>query len=662
MFIHTALARVPLIFDSLVTLLMLIVGAGLGCRLLQWLRLNITDALERGLFAATVGIGLLSFLPFTLFALGIGHPPAIVIGLLALAIVLLPDERRVVQGAVQEFRSSWRAWRQEGPKATWALALLAAPLLLLTFLMALCPPTDPDGLHYHLTAPLRYLAAGHFYYLTSFLHTNWPLGVEMLFGIGLAFNLHYAAGLVQFSLGLLLMVGVYALGRRLASPLVGWLAAALIFVFIRSEMSWAYIDVGLSLYTLMAAYAFYLGWQRLRENRRDRTGRIPTTPADRTVRAWWTLSAVLAGLTAGAKLSGLLVMVLLAVMVFAALFGADQEATAGERFRSALGPTVGYVGVGLLVVLPWYVRCWAMTGDPLYPYLAAHLGGRDWDPAYQKRLNEYWQMFNTFRSHNPSPQMVMRLRAIACLFFAALGFGLCLWRGSRPVRPLIAFVCALGFFMVLSIGINVRYFLPLYPFFSVLLFWALRRPLERSTPTQWAAVGAVALWLWGLHHLPSEARLRLHNGRAALPVALGLVSRDAFYTQRLPIYPTLQWSNDNLPSNAAIALGVLDAYASLTQHASLTTNLWTQNSLRFDDYAQTLSDFQRLHVTHLVLHDDHPLTPQEWAGMDKEARVRATVEHPKLVRLSQEYGTPVYRSNGYTLYALSLPTRLSSAR
>src|SRR5205814_849574 len=101
----------------------------------------------------------------------------------------------------------------------------------------LCPPTDPDGLAYHLTAPIHYLSSGGFHYMPTFLHVHWPLGIEMLFGIGLAFDVHYPASMVQFGLGLLLVFGTFLLGKRIASPSVGWLAAAVMFHLARDEMA-----------------------------------------------------------------------------------------------------------------------------------------------------------------------------------------------------------------------------------------------------------------------------------------------------------------------------------------------------------------------------------------------------------------------------------------
>lgn len=654
MFVHSALARVPLVFDTLVTLLLFIVGAALGRRLLRGLRVEIDEALERGFFAAALGMGALTYLPFALFALGIGYPPVVVGAALLLAVALLPEEARIVRGAWRGLTTSVREWRQRGPAWTWVLGIALAPLLLVTFLQALCPPTDPDGLSYHLTAPLRYLNAGRFFYMPTFLHVHWPLSIEMLFGLGLAFNAHYAASMVQFGLGLLLLLGTYALGRRIASPAVGWLAAALLFAFLRGQMTMAYIDLGLALLTLASVFAFFRGWQGLQtaSPAREAWGVAAPEPDADAWRRWWRLSAILAGLTATTKLPGILTVGVLAAFVFLTLWGVGATQAAGQgRLRFALQPAVGYLAVGLLVVAPWFLRCWALTHDPFFPYFWLVFGARDWDAAAHQRLNEYFQMFNTLRTWNPTPERVVRARAIACLGLAVIGAALGFWRATRPVRPLLAFLFTTAFLQVATSGIYIRYFLPLFAFAILMLLWALRQPLARSAGVAWAIALLIALRLWG-PNVPRIVRGTLADGREGLRVALGSVSRDA-YLERLPIYPTLRWANANLPPDATLILGVWDPYAALVERSTLTTNVWVQNALRFDSLPHLLDDVRRLHATHLLLHYDPP--PPPGAFVNKEDSLRKQTEMALLETLARQYGTPLYSQNGYTLYALRLP-------
>ena len=213
MLTNTLLARCSLLCDAPLTLLLFCMSAALGRKLLRRFALPGTDALERGVFAAALGVGVLSYLPFALFSVGLGKPLFVAATVLIAAALLLPDMLSMVRAAASQCAAGLRNLRNPPmhPVALVCLALL--PLLLVTFLQACCPPTDADGLYYHLTAPKYALMAGRFQYLPTILQVQWPLGIEMLFGVGMAFNAHYAAGLVQFGLGLLVLLVAYALGK-----------------------------------------------------------------------------------------------------------------------------------------------------------------------------------------------------------------------------------------------------------------------------------------------------------------------------------------------------------------------------------------------------------------------------------------------------------------
>jgi hypothetical protein len=674
MLTDSPLARIPLIFDLGVTLLLFALSAGAGFRLLRWLRISVPDALERGLFAITLGLGALSYVPFALFAVGLGRPPVLAITTLLLFVVSLPDTWRVLRAALRTIRLS----ANEAPYWAGLLFLALLPLLALTLLGALCPPGDPDGLHYHLTAPLRYLAEGRFVYMPTFLHVHWPIGVEMLFGIGMSFQKYYAACMVQYGMGILLLFATYALGKRIAGPIVGWLAACLLFPFIRGEMNWAYNDLGLTLYTLMAVYAFYLGWLEIRVPENEGKGKrekgkedesptpntqhpIPEYPNTRTPEypntefptpAFWRLAAICAGLAATAKLPGLLTIGLIAGMAFVTLWRREETGEAKERFRAALSPALILGGIGFLVVAPWLIRCWVLTGAPVYPYFGGLFGARDWSPEWGQRVATYFQVSNTFRGHRLTPTQVFQVRAGVCLLLAVFGAALCAWRGTRAVRPLVALLFLLLFVQVATSGIYYRFLVPMVPLTLVLALWTVRTPLAKSEVLRWIAAVLVSLVMWGFHRLPKYIDEELALLEKTLPVVLGSTSRDEYLTKYILFYPTIRWCNANLPPDSVVVLGVQDAHAALFNCRTLATNFILQGAIRFDTYEHLIADLKRLGATHLIVQEG----PQLYFGEpDTEALTRDHEEFPKLQRVCAEYGKSLVSEQGYTLYALNLP-------
>jgi hypothetical protein len=80
---------------------------------------------------------------------------------------------------------------------------------------------------YHLQAPRIFLEQGRLSLLPDIWQANGPMAVEMLFAIGLAFGRDAFAQLIHVSCAVLLVTGVFILGRRYLGKMGGWVAAAL---------------------------------------------------------------------------------------------------------------------------------------------------------------------------------------------------------------------------------------------------------------------------------------------------------------------------------------------------------------------------------------------------------------------------------------------------
>src|SRR5438309_3813401 len=112
----------PVILGSLLLIGLAFISTALGRRLLLWGRVQIVDPLERGLFACGLGVGALQAIPFALFSLGTGHPPAMRIAILVLAVLLAPDALAVVVDCIRSSQTIGRA----GPKGRYLLPVVLA--------------------------------------------------------------------------------------------------------------------------------------------------------------------------------------------------------------------------------------------------------------------------------------------------------------------------------------------------------------------------------------------------------------------------------------------------------------------------------------------------------------------------------------------------------
>ncbi|MCW3053354.1 MAG: hypothetical protein JWN14_2524 [Chthonomonadales bacterium] len=266
-------------------------------------------------------------------------------------------------------------------------------------------------------------------------------------------------------------------------------------------------------------------------------------------------------------------------------------------------------------------------------------------------MNEYVQYLVPVPSLHLSPPSMRKLRLIVLCILAISGLCASFWRGTRDIRPLVVFLFAALFCQVGSVGIYQRYLIPFLPIAMLLLVWVFRGMLARSDAWRWVGAVLVVLALWA----PPKRQLSktIAGIRTALPVACGVVTRDAYLTQALPVYPVMQWSNENLPPDAVVVIGLAnDAYASLLHRKALVTGVWLQGALRFDDWETLLADLHRHGATHLMVRDEKPSSLAEIAAMGREDQVRATLERPKVERLRALYGVPIYRHDDYTIYAL----------
>lgn len=603
----------PLLLGTLLFFGLLLLSAALGRRLLRALRLPITAPAERGVLAAGLGLGALQALPFALFALGIGKPVVFRLAVVSLALVLLPDLRAV-------FRCAWRHRPIFRALRGWEGGILVILIALLSaiYLHALCPVTDDDGLSYHLTAAVRFLREGRFHYLPTLTYTNWPLGVEMWFALLLGLHPEAPVGLAQFACGLLTLAAVYLLGSRIGGRFVGTAAAALMTLYrvYWHQMAQAHVDLGMTLFATLAVFALLRAGEG-----REEGGK------------WVRLAGLFAGLAATTKLSGLWVPVALTLV----LWQPPLSRAEGGRRESALACLL----VALVVVAPWFVRTWAVTGNPFYPLFYPLLGGHEWTAEGWPRIQHYFFLLNMFPGLPPTRSALLAAR----LSLIALALLICtaVYLGTR--RSVLAIPARFAAFFTLCVwgasGYNLRFLLAAYP--SVMLSLASRlRGKERIAAPFACALAALMAW-----HIVGRANPGL---AAAARFALGTLSREEYLSVHLEDYEVVEYANRHLPADARLLIGTWKEQTALYRASALRANYWLQDSIHYDTPERLEADLKRLGVTHLVL---KPMEP-EWCPRSEVCRGRERNETRALSDLARRRGVQLFAANGVSLYRLDL--------
>ncbi len=468
-------------------------------------QLAFAGRLERGTVSVTLGLALAAHLLLLLGFVGLLRP---------LPVLLL---------AVGIHAAGFRVWRElwtdlrgiSAPRWLWPVLLLGlAPLVLL----ALYPPTAFDATMYHLPFARAFAESGGVPYLADRRFPVFPQANEILFAAVMLFGRDVAAQGVQLLATLLTAILLVAWGRKVfpSCEPAGWLAAA---VFLGNPIvihlaGTAYVEPGLTLFAAASLYAL----DRWRET---------------VERGWLALSALFGATAADVKYLGLYFLGIAALTVL----------VAGGRSRSAparLRDGILFAAVALVFLLPWYLRIYLHTGNPIFPYLPGVFGGGDlWqlpgheiEDALPQRLIRWlrlpWDLVFQRDLYNRQPPFSpVYLAAIPVLIFGAL---------RRPRARWLLGISSVYALIFTWLPADSRYLLPVLPLMSLAVAgsvgMAARRSLARPAVAWLCFACLLPGWLYALYRVERQ-------GKPPMTPA----AREAYLARCLPAYSALAWLN-----------------------------------------------------------------------------------------------------------------------
>ncbi len=228
---------------------------------------------------------------------------------------------------------------------------------LVAWLWATIPPTFFDELVYHLVIPQRALATGRLEDTPWVFYTLMPHASDVLLAWGMAFAGDLGARATHFSMWIVCSLAAWALAHALAGSCASVRGAALaVCALAASPTVWFLATLPFAELWLATAVLI--------------SSLILVRP-DRYTRPWLALGLLL-GLAATLKLTGL-------VWVAAAL-----AAALVVRWTWTEALKAGLAAWG--AVLPWWLRAFRSTGNPVYPLAYRWLGGTGWNDENQARL------------------------------------------------------------------------------------------------------------------------------------------------------------------------------------------------------------------------------------------------------------------------------------
>ncbi len=407
-------------------------------------------------------------------------------------------------------------------------------LVTITFVNTLTPPWDYDGLMYHLLGPVQYLKVGGFYPDLGNWYVNGPFLIEMLFTIGLSIGDDVLPKLVHFTYWLLLVGATYSLGVRWDSRKTGLLASAIILGVPALPIwaSFAYIDIGWSLYELLALICL-LFWLQERKQ------------------SWLLLASSFCGFAMSSKYLGLI-----GALIIGMLFITDYIR---QKRLPTLTAALSITLPAFLIAFPWYLKNVIWFQNPVYPFV---WGGHAWDSVRLAQYNDYLGSFGqgnrlldflllpwNVYAHNEAFGAVFNRNDIPHIFFVLSPFVLLL-RNTSWTR-LLLYIVALRTGIWFLGSQQIRFLLPIYPLLAILAAISLsefsKRYIKRSSIKLLLPTLTVALIF-----IPIFYQVRIAQRYQSFGVLTGKISKDEFLTAAVGDFAASQFIRYSLPQSSRV--------------------------------------------------------------------------------------------------------------
>jgi hypothetical protein len=494
----------------------------------------------------------------------------------------------------------WRRLRL--PRFQLELSLLSGTLtcaLPVLFLLSLVPVMAWDSDTYHLTLPKLYAAHGGFRLIPFNVYSNWPLNIELLFGLALQLKDWILANQVEFLFGVATVLAIYRFASQRDDRYAGLLAAVLFISnpIVLFEFWVAYVDTAF-------AFFFFMGFWLL-----ERYAEAP-----RQGRTWLLMAGICAGILSGIKLTGPTAAGCLGLLC---LLLTRKSMTWGHSLRNLLC----YFALPCLVMAaPWWIKSWYYTGNPFYPFLYEVFGGPHWSDELAAQFRHWHRSIGMGRGLADYLLLPVRVILLGEPGYARFDGSINrLWIFWLPVailgarrNPLVRhalIVSFLYFAFWAASSQQMRFLIPILPLLAVATALTIADLLRRVPPGRTqraiaAGVSLVAVCSLGVlvEFLPavfSVTGVAIQHGQPA-----GAQSPEKAPATPGAVRPVLSFINKNLPPDARIMFlntnhgffcereYIADSFFEASQMGALLRQDRTPDAL--------MAQFDSLGITHIL--------------------------------------------------------------
>lgn len=531
-----------------------------------------------------------------------------------------------------------------------ALVILLTGLCLCIVILSLVPPISRDALTHHLAIPKLYLQQGAIYEIPELGFSYYPMNLDLLYMIPLAFGNDIAPKLIHFTFALLTGFLIYIYLKQKLNrvyALLGGLFFLSIPIIIKLSIT-VYVDLGLIFFTTASLLLLFLWTERRYQLR------------------YLVLSALFCGLAVGTKYNGLIALLLLSAFA-PLLYSRTAETKASNLAAIKYGAL--FLLTALLIAAPWFIRNYIWTANPLFPLFdtvfnptnhQTAVGGMDKFTLRRLYFKESTLQILLlpirifFQGQDNSPQyfdgqlnpflLILPLFA----FFKHKGSSVQLQKWA-----MLIFCVLFLLFSLFQTNVRIRYIAPIIPFLVILSIFALHNLFSLATEYPNVTTQKVLRYLVLLF----VGTMLLYNGSylvgqfryiRPLDFMTGAISRDAYISRYRLEYPTIQFANKHSrPTTKTLCLflgnrGYYMDFPHIFDRPTSQTSLMAQLIQSSTDSTSIKQALLQQGFEQILLRNDLFSTWVNNLGENNEITVAFFQNHLELM----------YSRNGYSLFRI----------
>ena len=603
-----------------------------GFNIFKLFNLKATN-LENSIFSVVLGFAFYSYLTFFLGILGWLYA-SVYWFVILLSLILW---YRACLDIVKSMFNQIKNYKLKFNFETFLIVVIAL-FVILAILSALVPPFLWDELDYHLAMPKIWARHHELIPVYSRWISELPSNVDILYLIGIILKNGILSKFFALSYGLLLAAAIYSFGKRFYNNQVGLLAAVIYLTLpmIMNHIGAAYVDISVAGLVFMALYCFIV-WLKSREIN------------------WLYTSSIFTGLSIATKHTALFPAIVLGIFV---VFFTLRKLEISDAIKKILV----FALIALIFGVPWYVKSYIQTSNPVWPLAYNIFGGKYWDShlaaEFSKKLNLASDMgvFNflitpwNITMHSSSFRFLLGWNSIFLAFVPLLLFFRKIEKDTilLLLHSLIIFY-SITFSSYYLFGILLLRYAIIYPALSIISALVIHKLLKFDffkififlilaisfmfTAIAWAGVFGQKMFY-----------------------VVGLEDEATFYNKLVDYngYPVFQYINTNLPINSTIFL-FRESRGYLSDRDYI---VGLPSDQKVVDYSKIINEenfyqqLKRNNVTHILIN-----TKIEFYKPQEEVKNRLkpfSEEHQRIMdNLLKKRATMLYENNGIYLYSLN---------